>query len=442
MGEGDTATIGERVLEWMKQRLARTFLMAGIFSSPTSANPLSYFGFLAFICFILLGLTGVLLQLYYVPQFAASYDSVARINSEIPYGFEIRNLHYWLANFMIVLSIGHFFYLYFTRKYRLKNEILWVTGIVSGLLPVLAAYTGYVLIMNNRAMLAVDIGSGILGTMNASLSDLLTGFSLTDTIVRMYALHVAIIPVIMIILFGVHFPRKLIVDAPAILATVGAVFVVGGLAPADLGSKFVQSSPEIATPEWYLTGLYALLRTGVQVFTASVLLPLMFILTFVLIGFYDRVQSPGIKERVVHAAIGLTAIAHIALATLWGFRAGDLLHPIITVEDLQIDPLLFFGSLALVAVLIIGATRLLLGQKWQQASLTETQPKLEHGISACLALLLICLVMILQVALYLDAFYLQSLGLRGLPMTEIGLSILGFSAAAYVYHEADAFSKT
>jgi ubiquinol-cytochrome c reductase cytochrome b subunit len=440
MIERRAAGTGNRFLEWMKHRLARTFLMAGVCSSPPSANPLQYLGFLAFICFILLGLTGVLLQLYYVPEFAASYDSVATINSEVPYGFEIRNLHYWLANFMIALSIGHFFYLYFTRKYRLKNEILWATGIVLGLIPVLAAYTGYVLIMNNRAMLAVDIGSGILRTVNASLSDLLTGFSLNDTIVRMYALHVVIIPALMIILFLVHFPRKLTVNVPAILAMVGAVLVIGGLAPTNLGLKFLRSSPGIVTPEWYLAGVYALLRTGVQVFIASVLLPFMFFLTFLLIGFYDRGRLLGVKGRAAHAAIGLTAMVHIALVTIWGFRAGDLVHPIASVEDLHIDPLLFFGSLTLAAILIIGATRLLMRHK-RPDIVDESQRELERKISTRLALFLMCAVIFFQVALFWNVFYLQSLGLRGLSMTESGLSILGFSAAAYVCIAADSSSK-
>ena len=442
MVESDAAATRNRVLEWMKQRLARTFLMAGIFSSPASANPLQYLGFLAFVCFILLGLTGVLLLLYYIPGFATSYDSVARINNEIPYGFELRDLHYWLANFMIVLSIGHFFYLYFTRRYRLKNEILWVTGIVSGLLPVLAAYTGYVLVMNNRSMLAIDIGSGILRTLHPSLADLLIGFSLTDTLVRMYALHVVIIPIIITILFLVHFPRKLVVDAPAILAIVGGVFVIGGLAPPDLGSKFVQSSPEIALPEWYLTGLYALLRTGVQVIIVGVLLPLAFILTFILIVFLDRRQNLGINGRTVHAALGISAMAHITLVTIWGFRAGDLLHPITSIADLHIDPLLFFGSLTLMTILIVGATRLLLRKKWQPEIFTASHQKLELRISARLALLLMCLVMIFQVALYLNVIYLQAFSVRGLSMTESGLSILGFSVAAYVYLAAGSFSKT
>jgi len=180
----------------------------------------------------------------------------------------------------------------------------------------------------------------------------------------------------------------------------------------------------------------------VQVIIGGVLLPLALILTFILIVFLDRRQNLGVNGSTVHAAMGLTAMVNIALATIWGFRAGDLIHPIASVEDLHIDPFLFFGSLVLAAILIIGATHLCLRQKWKPEIFAERQRKLEHRISARLALLLMCLVMIFQVALFLNAFYLQSFGLRGLPMTESGLSILGVSAAAYVYLAADSFSKT
>jgi ubiquinol-cytochrome c reductase cytochrome b subunit len=425
--------------------LAKTYLLAGYFSFPTSANPLSYLGFLAFICFILLGFTGLLLQLYYVPEPGASYDSVMKINNAIPYGFELRNLHYWLANFFIVLAVAHLFYLYFLRKYRLKNEVLWVTGILVGVLTILAAYTGYVLIMNQRAMMALEIGSGILRGVHPTLSSLLTGVSLADTLLRMYTLHVVVIPAIMVALFIVHFPRKLTVDVPVISAMVGAAFVVGGLIPVDLGSRFVQSyayyRAQFIVPEWYLTAMYAILRTGVQVFIATVLLPFTFIFTFILIPFFDRGARLGAKGRVLQIAIGLIAIAHISLTTIWGFRGRNFFDPIKWAADLPIDPEFFYSFLLSTAILILcatafafGAARMLSGQKWclKAFSLTRMR-KVGHRVSESISLPLMFLVLLLQFDLYVDLPPLKSLSFSGLAMTESGLSILGFAAVTYLY---------
>jgi ubiquinol-cytochrome c reductase cytochrome b subunit len=423
--------------------------MAGAWSFSRSINPLATLGLLDFICFILLGITGVLLQVYYLPDFTASYSSVVNINDKIPFGFEIRNLHYWLANFMIVLAVAHFFYLYFKRSYRLKNEVLWTTGILTGLLTIFAAYTGYVLIMNKRAMFAVDIGVGILGAIHPSLSDLLTGSSLVDTVVRIYSLHVVIIPSMMVVLFLLHFPRRLVVNAPAALAMIGAVFLAGGMAPAALGSKFVQTSvcwgncSQITIPEWYLTGLYAILRTGVPVLVASVVLPMLFVFTFVLIPFYDRAVFLGLKGHIIHAAVGLIAIANLTLVTIWGFRGGDLLHPITSAADLSISPALFYSSLASMAIVIVvgtgsvfAAAHLLSHSRWSAKISLGRIRETRHSVSSWVLLPSMCVVFALQLALYAHVFFLRSFTLTGVPMVESGLSILCFAAVTYLYRRA------
>jgi len=426
------------IVQWFRTRLARTYLVPA-FLSFEAANPLSYFGMLAFICFILLGVTGVLLMVYYVPGITTSYDSVMTINDIIPYAFEMRNLHYWLANFMIVLSILHLFYLYFTRKYKLYDEVLWVTGMILGVLTVAVTYTGYVLIMNMRAMLALDIGTGILRTIDINLSFLFQGFSYTDTILRMYLLHIVLLPAVMVVLFIVHFPRKLTLDAPIILGMTGAAFVVGGLFPVALGLKFIPGQPSmIIIPEWYLTGIYALLRTGLQVFAVTVLLPFIFILVLTLVPFHDMQRGLGVTGRALHATIGVTAMAHIVLVTFWGFTAGDLIHPIITEADLAIDPIVFYAVLIITALLIFGIARLLMNRrnlsrinfKW----LTSDPPKFHLKYST--AMLLIGILFAFQVLLIMYLFYLQPVGSQGLAMAESGLTILAFGAATSIYRAA------
>lgn len=145
-------------------------------------------------------------------------------------------------------------------------------------------------------MLALDIGTGILRTIDINLSFLFQGYSYTDTILRMYLLHVVLLPALMVALFILHFPRKLTFDAPVILAVTGASFVVGGLFPVPLGLKFIPGQPSlIIIPEWYLTGIYALLRTGLQVFAVTVLLPFIFVLVLTLVPFHDMQLALGLQ---------------------------------------------------------------------------------------------------------------------------------------------------
>jgi quinol-cytochrome oxidoreductase complex cytochrome b subunit len=425
-----------RITLWLKMRFARTYVMATYLGFPgRPQNPLSYLGILAFICFILLGLTGILLQVYYTPTPAGSFESVVKINNQIPYGFELRNIHYWLSNVMMILAITHLFYLYFARRYLANNEIIWITGILVGLLTIAEAYTGYALVVNARSVFATEIGIGILRNVQPALANLLQGASLADTVIRMYTLHIVMIPAVMGLLFFTHFPRRLTVDGPAVLVMIGSMLVIGGSLPAELGSSLsaAQGGGQITIPEWYLTGVYALLRTGAQVLLAAVILPFAFVLFFLLIPFADRRRPIGVERRAAVAAAGLTAVSHMVIITVWGFRAGDLLRPIESAMDLPINPTLFVGVLTLSAVLIFAVIFILSRKKQSKTPLTETPTKNERTLSGGVAALLISTILVFQILLFTHALFPQSSVTKGFPMIESGLSVLGFAAAAYAY---------
>ena len=112
---------------------------------------------LTFIMFITLGVTGALLMFYYEPIMTRSWDSVAFINNEVPFGFHLRNLHYHGSNAMVMLAILHMYYQYFSGRYKIRNEILWVTGVILGTVTILEAFTGYDIIFSERAELAISI---------------------------------------------------------------------------------------------------------------------------------------------------------------------------------------------------------------------------------------------------------------------------------------------
>ncbi len=312
--------MGEDPQEWLQDRLQKTIVPSYKLLSPRKGkNPLTYLGILSFSCFVLLGISGVPLMLYYSPDFTGSYDSVAKIASQVPFGFDLRNVHYYASDVMILLALAHFFYLYFVGKYRYHNEVIWLTGLAFGVLAVLEAYTGYILVMNDRAMMAVDIGSGLLNSLSPTLSTLLVGASYSDLVLRVYTLHVVLIPVLMVLLVIVHFPRVLTVSLSAITATIGGVFVLGGLAPVALGAKFLPNTPTpVTTPEWYLSGIYAFLRTGAPAFIVGVFLPFFLLFAFSLLPFYDGGGGTGSKWRPWVVGLGAAVIAQCALITIWG----------------------------------------------------------------------------------------------------------------------------
>ncbi|MGI0085984.1 MAG: cytochrome b N-terminal domain-containing protein, partial [Nitrososphaerales archaeon] len=149
----------KKLYDYIIDGLDRTGILAYKFTFPRRfVSPLPFLGFLTFIAFLILGITGALLMLFYTPSLTDAYQSVQAINNTLPEGELIRNIHYHASNAMIFLALLHMYYNYFSGRFKIRNEIIWVTGIIFGTVTVLEAFTGYDIIVNTRAVLAVSIG--------------------------------------------------------------------------------------------------------------------------------------------------------------------------------------------------------------------------------------------------------------------------------------------
>jgi ubiquinol-cytochrome c reductase cytochrome b subunit len=350
------------VIDWLNQRLERTIFMGLKFTLPRKfVSPLGFLGFLTFTAFAILGISGALLMLYYSPTVifntatgavTSPFDSVQTINQSIPFGAALRNIHYHASNAMVLLAVAHMFYQYFSGRYKLRYEVLWVTGIIIGILTIIEAYTGYDLLLNVRGMLAINIGRALARStpfMGPMAFRLMAGTGLDNLILRFYAVHVFIFPMIMILIMMVHFPRYLVLDIPVVSMVAGAIMVVGGLFPVELGAKFIPTAEAgITMPEWYLTGMYAIIRTGIDKFTAGVVIPMIFVVVFLIVPFADTSRKLSIRDRPFYTAMGIAGLAQVALTTVWGFRANNIFFPLNTIPQLEIDPYIFFGSVVFV----------------------------------------------------------------------------------------------
>ena len=344
----------KKLYEWLVDRLDRTDLLAFKISMPKRfVSPLPYLGFLTFFNFLILGISGALLLLFYTPSLSGAWTSVALINNTIPYGIIVRNIHYESSNAMVFLALAHMYYNYFSGRFKIRNEIIWVTGVIFGTITVLEAFTGYDIILNTRAVLAVSIGVSLnysAPVLGPTLVHTIFGRGFPDFILRFYALHIFILPVVMIILALVHFPRILTFDIPVVSAVTGAVLLLGGMYPVSLGVQYTPTANVGYTlPEWYLTSLYAFLRTFMPKFVAGILLPTLFILMFLLIPFVDKSKKFSWKDRPFFTALGIASILQILLTTYWGFYIDE--QATTPTAALFVDPVQIFGAMILVAAL-------------------------------------------------------------------------------------------
>ncbi len=438
-------------IEWLKQRLERTIFFGFKFTfTERFVSPLSFLGMLTTVAFLFLGITGALLMLYYQPLFQLAnngtviqtpYNSVALINNKIAFGLWMRDLHYTLSNAMVLLAFLHLFYQYFAGRYKLRYEALWVTGMIFGIMTILEAYTGYDLIESVRAQLAINIGKALMQSspvVGPLLFQLMRGAGIADLLIRFYAAHVFILPLAMILVMTIHLPRALVVDIPVISMVLGMIFIIAGLFPVELG---VQFSPVgevgITTPEWYVNGLFAYLRTGIDRFFAGVLLPTIIIIIFLIVPFLDIGRKLTMKDRPFWVALGIMGAAEFTLTTVWGFRAGDIISPLsdLDLNTLPISVAAFFGAQTILAVVsylsvyaIVRRQRARMAQPRPPTALKKGKP---YSLSRSEYQMILFGVVGFQVLFDIFAFLAYAKGFSNIALAEIGASLVGFGI---VYH--------
>jgi ubiquinol-cytochrome c reductase cytochrome b subunit len=428
---------------WLWDGLERTIFTGIKFSFPSRfVSPFGFLGMLTFIVFVILGISGALLMFYYMPILDRAWDSVDKINSVVPYGFHIRNIHYHGSNAMVLLAILHMYYQYFSGRYKIRNEVLWVTGVILGVVTILEAFTGYDIIFSERAELAISIAASLTNSIpiaGPTIRDAMFGSGFSDFVLRFYAQHVFILPLVMLGLMAVHFPRFLVFDVPMVMAVSGAILITGGVFPIDMGFKFEPTVPPgITVPEWYLTGLYAFLRTQYDKFVTGVLWPGLFIGALLLTPFIDRYKKFSWKDRPIITAFGITGIAQIMVTTYWGFYIPpDTTIPL--VQRLVIDPVFFYLVMILLVPLGFGFSYMMIKMAQEaerKAKLRkESGPKQVAPINLSQKWLnwIIVALIAFQVYLNIAAYNAAITGLNNLSLFFTGLILIVFAGLFHVY---------
>lgn len=431
---------------WLWDGIERTVFTGVKFSFPSRfVSPFGFLGMLTFIVFVILGVSGALLMFYYSPILDRAWDSVEKINNVVPFGFHIRNIHYHGSNAMVLLAILHMYYQYFSGRYKIRNEILWVTGIILGTVTILEAFTGYDIIFSERAELAISIAASLTNSIpiaGPTIRDTMFGSGFSDFVLRFYAQHVFVLPLVMLGLMAVHFPRFLVFDVPMVMAICGAILITGGVFPIDMGFKFEPTVPPgITVPEWYLTGLYAFLRTQYDKFVTGVLWPGLFIGSLLLTPFIDRYKKFSWKDRPIITAFGITGIAQIMVTTYWGFYIpSDTTIPL--VQRLVIDPIFFYLVMILLVPLGFGFSYMMI----KMAQEAERKAKLnkdkgpkkiaEINLSQKWLNWIIVGLIAFQVYLNIAAYNAAITGLNNLSLFFTGLILIVFAGLFHVYRYA------
>ncbi len=199
-----------KIMNWLDERLGLTEIYDSILDRKVpKVNFWFTLGSLSLFLFVIQGITGVFLMIYYVPSPDHAFESVEYIMNGVAFGWLIRGIHHWGASLMVLIVFIHMLRTFFTASYKFPREFTWMTGVILLLSTLGMGFTGYLLPWNQRSYWATTVGTEIAGTVPL-IGDFITrvlrgGEDLSAvTLTRFFAVHVWFLPAIIIAVIGIH----------------------------------------------------------------------------------------------------------------------------------------------------------------------------------------------------------------------------------------------
>jgi cytochrome b6 len=202
-----------RVGDWFDERFDVRVPLEAFLKKPVPKHAIRWYfclGGITFALFVIQGITGILLSLYYRPTPGEAYESILFIMNNVRFGWLIRSIHSWSASLMIAFCVAHMLRVFITGSYKNPRELNWVAGVVLLLLTLAFGFTGYLLPWDQKALWGSTVGSEILGIIPGIGSWLLGllrgGMEITGlTLTRFYGIHMLVLPVLAFIFLAAHF---------------------------------------------------------------------------------------------------------------------------------------------------------------------------------------------------------------------------------------------
>jgi quinol-cytochrome oxidoreductase complex cytochrome b subunit len=152
-------------------------------------------GGLAVFLVLVLAVTGILEVFYYIPTPDQAAQSVQMLTFLVPFGGLVRNLHFWAAQFLVVVCLLHLLRVILTGAYLPPRRFNYVLGMGLFVLAVLLDFTGYVLRWDEGIHYALIAGTNLVKSVpliGGLLYGSLVGGSQPGgaTLIRIYGWHI------------------------------------------------------------------------------------------------------------------------------------------------------------------------------------------------------------------------------------------------------------
>jgi len=198
--------------DWFDRRLQLAAPIRDVAEHPVPRNTASWwyvFGSAALTVFLLQLATGILLALIYVPSANEAWGSLQALNHDVALGWFVRAMHGWGSNFMVAIVLIHMVQVFLFGAHKFPRELTWILGVFLLLMTLGMAFSGQVLRFDQDAYWGLGIGASIASRVPIAgpvIVKLMLGGPIIAgaTLSRFFALHVFVIPGMLIGFVALH----------------------------------------------------------------------------------------------------------------------------------------------------------------------------------------------------------------------------------------------
>ncbi|MBY0360105.1 MAG: cytochrome b N-terminal domain-containing protein [Candidatus Obscuribacterales bacterium] len=387
-----------KATDWLNTRIKNIDIFDEHFHVEAKTNPFYSLGGIFYLVWFVVMLTGCVLIMWYIPTKAGAFDSILRIQHDIPLGNLWRGMHKYGADAMIIAATLRLYRMFLCADYKPGREFNIAIALVTLLLSMYSGLTGYLLIWNQRAFWATKVFATfptymdqfpIMGDFylplvksvhlgwNTAEFLLGAGGAITqETITRFFSLHLAFsaIPLMFVELYFYKTGYKRIpLDWTKRLIVIAMLVIVAVIMPAALGHR---SNPDV-TPlpilsDWYFLGLYQMYKYLEPVVATEITMVIP--LSVVLLPFID-VWATGPEKDIKKRPM----VFYISLMGFWCWVIFSLLI-IANIANIHNDPPYWRDFLYL--MIDIGVAL----QLWSYIKNHKTVQEKAQAVKGCIAM--------------------------------------------------------
>ena len=200
----------KKLFAWLDEHLGLNDIYKAVLDRPEpKGNWWNTLGSASMFLFVMQGLTGIFLSVYYTPSPDHAYDSIQYIMNDVAFGWLIRGIHHWGASLMVIVVLIHMIRVFVTASYKYPRELTWLIGVGLLLCTLGMGFTGYLLPWNQKAYWATTVGTSIAGSVpwiGPFILKVLRGGPELSALPlnRFFAAHIWMLPAVLAGLMGVH----------------------------------------------------------------------------------------------------------------------------------------------------------------------------------------------------------------------------------------------